>query len=71
MKRRDFLASTLAATVAAAARPFGFGRTPQAGAVRRATRGNNDANGPARFLHIVLGVPAGRDGRSTLGAKAP
>jgi peptidase E len=35
MKRRDFLASTLAATVAAAARPFGFGRAPQTGSTRK------------------------------------
>ena len=35
MRRRDFLASTLAASVAAAARPLGFGRAPQAGATRR------------------------------------
>jgi dipeptidase E len=35
MRRRDFLASTLAATVAAAVRPLGFGRAPQAGATRK------------------------------------
>ncbi len=35
MRRRDFLASTLAASVAAAARPLGFGRAPQAGATRK------------------------------------
>lgn len=35
MKRRDFLASTLAATVAAAARPLGFGRPRQTGSTRK------------------------------------
>jgi peptidase E len=35
MRRRDFLASTLAAAVAAAARPLGFGQAPQAGATRK------------------------------------
>jgi len=35
MRRRDFLASTLAATVAAAARPLGFGRLQQSRATRR------------------------------------
>jgi dipeptidase E len=35
MRRRDFLASTLAAGVAAATRPLGFGPAPQANATRK------------------------------------
>lgn len=56
MKRRDFLASTLAATVAAAARPLGFGRAPQAGATRKILIAGGGFNTPfIRYMAELTG----------------
>ena len=56
MRRRDFLASTLAASLAAAARPLGFGQAQPANAVRKILIAGGGFNTPfIRYMAELTG----------------